>query len=102
MKGRWLARDFHLEPVDRALDTLEYMLDKSKGLDGQIHDAFLKSPEAQLLRTIPGVGELAAVTLVAFLCPITRFTNVDKISSYAGLVPTTHQSGDSCYHGKLM
>jgi transposase len=101
VKGRQKARELDLESVNRALDTVEYLLDKSKELDRRIHETFLESKEAQLLRTIPGIGELAAVTLVAFLCPVSRFGSVEKISSYAGLVPTTHQSGDSCYHGRL-
>ncbi len=35
------------------------------------------------------------------LCPIERFSSVDKLSSYVGLAPTTHQSGESEYHGHL-
>lgn len=58
-------------------------------------------PDAQWLKTIPGVGELAAVTLAAFLCPIERFPTIDRLSSYVGLAPSTHQSGEFCYQGKL-
>lgn len=87
--------------VDRALDALEDLEKRCKEMDQEIHAAFLGSEEAQLLRTIPGIGELTAVALTAFLCPIERFANVDKLSSYVGLCPTTHQSADRLYHGKL-
>jgi len=38
---------------------------------------------------------------VAFLCPIERFPSVEKLSSYVGLCPTTRQSADRLYHGRL-
>jgi transposase len=55
----------------------------------------------ELLSTIPGIGELTAVGLVAWITPIDRFSRAEKLVSYLGLCPTTHQSGDSLYHGKL-
>jgi transposase len=44
---------------------------------------------------------VTAVALVAELCPIDRFPNIEKRCSYAGLVPTNHQSGESSYQGHL-
>src|SRR5580658_8305513 len=101
VKGRRLARTLGVESVVRAVDTIEYLLEKTKGLDRQIHDSFEASREAQLLASIPGIGGLAAVTLVAFLSPISRFSTVDRVCSYAGLAPTTYQSGGTCFQGKL-
>ncbi|MDA4131740.1 MAG: transposase, partial [Thaumarchaeota archaeon] len=70
-------------------------------MNHMIHQAFLASKEAQLLESIPGIGEFTAVALVAELCPIDRFPNVEKLCSYAGLVPTNHQSGETSYQGHL-
>jgi transposase len=47
----------------------------------------------KLLMTIPGVGALSAVTLYAEIADFTRFPNANKISAYAGLVPTERSSG---------
>ena len=91
----------HIVEVDRALDVMEDLERHCKRLDEQIHAAFMGSEEAKLLQTIPGIGEMTAVALVGFLCPIERFPTIDKLSSYVGLCPTTHQSADSLYHGKL-
>lgn len=101
IKGRQQMRALGLPDVNRALDTIEYFHEKTKELDREVHRAYLRLPEAQWLKTIPGVGELAAVTLAAFLCPIERFPTVERLSSYVGLAPTTHQSGEFCYQGKL-
>ncbi len=94
-------RDLHLEEVDRGLDSLTSLENTCRQLDQKIHQAWASSEEAQLLSTIPGVGEIISVALAAFLCPIERFSSVDKVSSYVGLAPTTHQSGESEYHGHL-
>lgn len=99
--GRRRIRALGLPDVARAIDTVEYLRETSKELDREVHAAYLRLPEAQWLRTIPGVGELAAVTLAAFLCPIERFPTIDRLSSYVGLAPSTHQSGEFCYQGKL-
>lgn len=100
-RKREVLRDLHLDEVDRGLDALADLESMGKRLDEAIHTAWNGSEEAQLLRTIPGVGELVSLALAAFLCPIERFSSVDKLSSYVGLAPTTHQSGESEYHGHL-
>ncbi|MGA7862072.1 MAG: IS110 family transposase [Thermoplasmata archaeon] len=100
-RKRELLRDLHLEEVDRGLDALTSLDTTCKRLDQEIHIAWSGSEEAQRLSTIPGVGEIISLALAAFLCPIERFTSVDKLSSYVGLAPTTHQSGESEYHGHL-
>ena len=100
-RKRETLRELHLPEIDRALDALEFVEDTCKDLNREIHASWEDSPEAQLLTTIPGVGELTAIALVAFLCPIDRFQSVGKVSSYVGLCPTTHQSGESVWHGSL-
>jgi len=101
ISGRTRMRTLGFPDVTRAIDTIEYLREKTKELDREVHAAYLRMPEAQWLKTIPGVGELAAVTLAAFLCPIERFPTIDRLSSYVGLAPSTHQSGEFCYQGKL-
>jgi len=94
-------RALHLPEVDRGLDTIRFFEDTCKDLDRQIHQSWLKSEDAQLLSTIPGIGELTSVALVAFICPIERFSTPEKLSSYIGLCPSTRQSGESIQHGPL-
>jgi transposase len=100
-RKREILRQHGLPLVDRGLDAIRAMEDTAKLLDQAIEEAWEASPEAQLLTTIPGVGKLTAVALVAFLCPIERFHSEDEVCSYVGLVPSTHQSGEHLYHGHL-
>jgi transposase len=50
-----------------------------------------------LLRTIPGVGPLTAIGILAEVGDIRRFKGRDKLSSYVGLVPSVHSSGEKTY-----
>jgi transposase len=94
-------RELQISEIDRGLDVLLNLEEATKRTNRAIHSAFLESPEAQLLKSIPGIGELTAVALAAFLCPIDRFPTFDRLSSYAGLCPTNHQSSTTSYHGAL-
>ena len=58
-------------------------------------------PQVRLLMTLPGVDYTVALALVAVLGDITRFTDGDHAAAYLGLVPSTHQSGEHCYHGPI-
>ena len=100
-RRREALRELHLPEIDRGLEMLHHLDTACAGLDRAIHEEFLKSTEAQLLESIPGIGELTAIALVAELCPIDRFPNIEKLCSYAGLVPTNHQSGETSYQGHL-
>jgi transposase len=52
-------------------------------------------PIIKLLRTIPGVGLTTAMTLFAELVDIRRFSNLDHLASYVGLVPSVSKSDTS-------
>ena len=55
----------------------------------------------QLLMTLPGVNYAVALGLLAALGDISRFRDGDHAASYLGLVPSTRQSGNQCYHGHI-
>lgn len=53
------------------------------------------SPILKLLRSIPGIGLIVAVTLLSELETIMRFKNLDHLCSFVGLVPRTNSSGEN-------
>jgi transposase len=55
----------------------------------------------KLLRSVPGVGLIVAVTLLSELETIKRFKSLDKLCSFVGLVPTTNSSGDNEKTGRI-
>ena len=48
----------------------------------------------EILMSVPGIGVLTAMILLSELVTIDRFSSLDQLSSYCGLVPGEHSSGD--------
>jgi transposase len=48
----------------------------------------------ELLRSVSGVGTLAAITFLTEVVSIDRFKNLDRLACYVGLVPGEHSSGE--------
>jgi transposase len=53
------------------------------------------------LKTIPAVGDWVAIAIYAAIGDIHRFRNARLLSSYAGLVPSVHQSGETLRSGGI-
>jgi transposase len=100
-RRREQLRTHRIPEVDRGIDRLLELEATTRELDRAIHEAFTSSSDAQLLASVPGIGELTAVTIAAYLCPIERFATLDQAASYCGLCPTNHQSASTSFHGAL-
>jgi transposase len=57
--------------------------------------------KVKLLRTVPGVGLITAITILTELELINRFSTLDKLCSYIGLVPSTRSSGEKERSGDI-
>jgi transposase len=78
------------------------VLDSSiRGVRKRIVRTAREVPEAELLRTIPGIGPYWALLLAGELLPIKRFRTPRHLVSYAGLAPTTSSSGGHTSHGSI-
>jgi len=49
----------------------------------------------RVLKTVPGISILTAMTLLTELHDIGRFKTLDKLCSYVGLIPNTNSSGET-------
>jgi transposase len=73
-----------------------------RAVDARVAEVVATIPEAQLLRTITGVGPYRALLLCAEALPIRRFPTPGHLASYAGLVPVSKQSGvRPVWHGAI-
>jgi transposase len=97
--GREQLESFRLAPwaSQRRRDLLE-LLDRLNPtiakLTQAIEQEVEKYPEAQRLRTHPGVGSLTALAFVLILGRADRFQCGKQIASYLGLVPLEESSGN--------
>ena len=55
----------------------------------------------QLLKSIPGIGDLSAMTILLEIFDISRFRSGEKFASYLGLVPSEYSSGEKTRRGHL-
>ncbi len=60
-----------------------------------------KDPMAKLLMTIPGIGSLTAMFIIAEIEDISRFPSYRNLASYAGLVPCLDASADKSRTGRI-
>lgn len=62
-------------------------------------DKYVKN--VALLRTIPGIGLITAITFLTETENIERFENTDHLAGFVGLVPNYHSSGDKTGNGEM-
>ena len=80
-------------------NTREQLLEVTRQLR---HEVKLHYPDLyKLLMTIPGVGPIVSMCLIAEIGDITRFKSYRHLSSYAGFIPNSHQSGEKDPKGRL-
>ena len=80
------------------LDALKKQLNEC---EKEIKKILKEDPQARLLQTVPGVGKISAFLLLAEIGPLERFPSPEKLCSYAGIVPSYHQSGQVEYRGPI-
>lgn len=102
---KWLASLKLKEPFLSNLDKYLLLIDQFSDLIHQSEEIIEKTvschPQAKLLVSIPGVSYCSALTIMAEIGDINRFPNAKKLQGYAGLVPSTYNSGDKQIHGKI-
>ena len=91
--------------VWRQIETIEYLTEKIREIEEDIK-GFIEEDEelkekVDLLKSIPGVGDITAVSFISSICNEERFKNGDKVASYFGLVPKVVSSGDTEKNGKI-
>ena len=59
------------------------------------------APMVELLSSVPGIGWLSALTLVVEIVDFGRFPDGEALSSYVGVTPAEHSSGDRIRHGHI-
>jgi transposase len=87
--------------LNNYLDLLEETEKKIKAAEKQIRAVCREDNLCTLLKSIPGVGDILAVTIRYEIDDIGRFMSAGKLCSYAGLVPSTYSSGNRTYQGKI-
>jgi transposase len=79
-----------LQELHVLIETLAVRVD---ALDVQCRERASALSLAQLLMTMPGVGVITALTVIAEVADFTQFPSAKKLVGYAGLAPRQRSSG---------
>ena len=101
----WLT-SVALDPQARALADsdlrqLAFLQKEIDALDAELAKRGHQSGAAKLLMTLPGVDVATAEAMLAAWGDARRFPDGDHAAGYLGLVPSTKQSANQCYHGPI-
>lgn len=96
-----LLNDMNRKELDYAIILIDNLSNQIKILDEQIEKEQHKYPEIELLKSIPGIATFSAMMIIAEIVNISRFETPAKLASYAGLVPSTYQSSQTQYSGRI-
>ncbi len=69
--------------------------------DDVVEEKARQSEYAKLIDTIPGIGSVSALLIASQIADIGRFPTEFHLFSYAGLCPSTHQSGGKDWKGHV-
>src|SRR5512141_1123549 len=79
------------------------LLDKVQGQIGAMEErmkaCIALTPDMQLLKTIPGVGDILAIVIGTEIGLVGRFSRAEQLASYAGTVPAVKSSGGKVRYG---
>ena len=106
-RGMELLKQLELPSTDKQLleallKTYRHLEERIKESNDLVKSLYKEMPEAQLIDTVPGFGPFLSVLVAIEIGDVGRFDSAGKLHSYAGVIPSTHSSGNRTYHGRLI
>ncbi len=96
-----LLKELGIKAVDDCFSMIGALDERIRKISVQLRQNASESEEAKLLMSIHGVGYFSALAILAEIGDISRFGDAEKLCSYAGLVPSVHQSGATRRYGRI-
>ena len=97
--NHWMQESFQ-----RLLEEYEFLSDQVKK-QTTVLQALAETPlyieRVKILRTVPGIGLIAAMELLLELQDIERFRRADQLAAYVGLTPSQYSSADKVRMGRI-
>jgi len=87
--------------LSSSLEEIAFLTEKASDVQRTIAFYAENNKEAKILMTIPGIDYYSAMTILAEIGDITRFSNPKKLVSYAGLAPRQRDSGNTSRKGGI-
>ena len=80
------------------LDQVSGQIEK---IEKHMREVVKATPMMQLIKSLPGVGDILAIVIALEIGDINRFDSNEHLASYCGTVPRINSSGDKTYFGRV-
>lgn len=82
--------------LSQFLDRLLFLMEQRRVLEQRLRDIARKRDREMfnLLQSVPGIGPISAIGILAEIGDISRFRHIKQFASYLGLIPRIQQSGE--------
>ena len=87
--------------INALLATLNQIETSLADLNQEVIKQCRNDSDCKLLMTIPGVGEITALTYKSSIDDMARFTRSKTVGAYVGLTPRQYASGEINRHGSI-
>lgn len=87
--------------IDGFLRQINYLNLQIADINSKVYAAVKTSPDAILIKSIPGIGNYSSLVIASEIADISRFNDSHKLAAYAGVVPSVRNSADTIHHGSI-
>lgn len=87
--------------IDGFLRQINYLNLQIAEINSKVYAAVKTSPDAILIKSIPGFGDYSSLVISSEIADIERFNDSHKLCAYAGVVPSVRNSADAIHHGSI-
>ncbi|MCL5413465.1 MAG: IS110 family transposase [Candidatus Marsarchaeota archaeon] len=95
----WL-KTLNIDEIDSCIRMIDASNNEVKAAEESSSNNPLRK-EIELLKTMPGVGDVSATLIMSDIADIKRFETPKKLCAYAGIVTSVYQSGDTERYGGI-
>lgn len=87
--------------TDRMLEQLDNVEEQIAQFEQRMRDVFKKTPELDLLMSLPGVGFILGMVILLEVGDVHRFPDAEHLAGYAGTTPRVGASAGKLRYGRL-
>ena len=88
--------------LEQHLELIQIIDGKVAEIDAEIQNGFHgRKEDLQILKSMPGIGNTAAATILAEIGNYKDFPSAEKLAAWCGIVPSVYQSADKLRTGPI-
>jgi transposase len=88
--------------LQTSVTMIDLLNDKIKALEQTIlNDLHKERRKLQILMSVPGIGTIGAMTLLAEIGDVNDFSSPDKLTKWVGITPRVYQSANKLHTGSI-